>query len=107
MLAKPTPAHAENIYEHVGRELRSRRERLHLTQGDVAKAVGISRTSVTNIESGRQALLLHQLQKFSDVLNVEMSDLLKESIKANLQPQPDYHIPSNVSDLVAKVMSKT
>jgi transcriptional regulator with XRE-family HTH domain len=102
--SKPTPIHSEAIYQQLGKVLRARREGLRLTQDDIARAVGLSRTSVTNIELGRQALLVHQLHKFAEALNADPRDLL--SISSNdAKPLPE-NIPLNVSDLVLKILAK-
>lgn len=52
-----------------------------MTQVAFAKAVGLSRTSITNIESGRQPVSLHTLYSMADILGVEVSDLLPPSSK--------------------------
>jgi len=39
-------------------------------------ALGLSRTSITNIERGRQPIQLHTLYKIADVLGVEPTALL-------------------------------
>jgi transcriptional regulator with XRE-family HTH domain len=49
-----------------------------MTQSDLARRVDLSRTSIANIENGRQRVLLHQLYKFADVLQVEPLELLPE-----------------------------
>ena len=52
-----------------------------MTQEAFAKAVGLSRTSITNIESGRQPVSLHTLYAMADILAVEIGDLLPPSPK--------------------------
>ncbi len=49
----------------LGRELRKLRERHGLMQADVADALGIGRTQVTNIEAGRSLPSLPTLVKFA------------------------------------------
>jgi len=59
-----------------GRLLRQRRKELKLSQKDFARAVGLSRTSVTNIESGRQPVSLPSLYVMAEALQVDVADLL-------------------------------
>jgi transcriptional regulator with XRE-family HTH domain len=49
------------LYSHIGQQLKSHREKKGLTQSQLAERVGLERTSITNIESGKQRLPLHIL----------------------------------------------
>lgn len=70
--------------------LANQRRRQHLSQAQFAAKVGLSRTSITNIECGRQAIQLHQLYQFASVLQVEVTKLLpKESLLAEIAVPPD------------------
>lgn len=50
-----------------------------MTQDDVATRVGLSRTSITNIEQGRQHVTLHVLYALADAIGSKPSDLLPDS----------------------------
>jgi transcriptional regulator with XRE-family HTH domain len=52
-----------------------------MSQDAFAKAVGLSRTSITNIERGRQPVSLHTLYSMADILGVEAVDLLPPAPK--------------------------
>jgi transcriptional regulator with XRE-family HTH domain len=69
----------ENLYAEVGRRLREARASAGMTQADVARATGVSRTSITNIEAGRQHLPLHQFVLIADTLDVSAGELLPRS----------------------------
>lgn len=62
----------------LGGRIRARRERT-MTQAALAKAVGLSRTSITNIECGRQRLLVDQLADIASALGVPVADLIPSS----------------------------
>jgi len=47
-----------------------------MTQDRLATLVGLSRTSITNIEKGRQRVSLHQLYRISDALGISPDMLL-------------------------------
>ena len=60
-----------SIYAELGRAVATRRKMVGLTQAEVAKAVGISRASIANIESGRQKVLLHQVYGLVEALGLK------------------------------------
>jgi transcriptional regulator with XRE-family HTH domain len=64
------------FYAEVGRRVRIAREAAGLTQDALADQVDLSRTSVTNIENGRQKIALHTLCKVASVVGVEPASLL-------------------------------
>ena len=69
------------LYQEFGILLASARRRSHLSQAQLGARMGLSRTSVTNIECGRQPVQLHQLYLFASALKTDLSKLLpKESI---------------------------
>lgn len=61
----------------LGIRIRLIREALGLTQGELAKRVGLQRVSVTNIEVGRQRLLLDTVERFATGLGTSPKHLLK------------------------------
>lgn len=52
-----------------------------LTQERLAELVSLTRTSITNVEKGRQKLLLHTLAEIAGALEVDLASLLPESGK--------------------------
>lgn len=52
------------------------REKTELTQERLAARVGLSRTSIVNVEAGRQRVPLHQLYRIAGALGMEPADLL-------------------------------
>lgn len=64
------------LYRLIGERLRQRREELGLKQSDVAAEVGLRRTSVTNIEAGKQKPPLHVLYGVCIALDIEPAQLL-------------------------------
>jgi len=72
----------QEFYVEVGRLVRKAREQLRLNQEDLASRVHLARTSITNIEKGRQRLLLHTLVELAAALRVSPADLLPENAAA-------------------------
>jgi transcriptional regulator with XRE-family HTH domain len=66
------------FYAEFGAKLKRARERAGLTQKELADRVDLPRTSVTNIEHGRQRIALHQLVQFAAALGTEPLELLPE-----------------------------
>lgn len=82
MTTSPSVLESEKIkilYSILGARLKQRRIRLGLTQGDLADMVSISRTSIANIEQGRQRLPIHVLIELSISLQSNVSDFIPNS----------------------------
>lgn len=54
-----------------------------MTQEGLASLVSLTRTSVTNIEKGRQKILLHTIVDIAKALRVSPADLLPEATSAS------------------------
>lgn len=67
----------EDFYKQLGQKIRNHRGK-SLSQEAIASAVGLTRTSISNIEAGRQKLLLHTFVDIANALNVEITKLLPE-----------------------------
>jgi transcriptional regulator with XRE-family HTH domain len=66
----------DEFYAEVGRLVRVAREAAGITQDALADQVELSRTSVTNIEKGRQKIALHTLFLVASAVGVEPASLL-------------------------------
>lgn len=66
------------FYQEVGRRIRDARKQRKppLTQEELAERVRLTRTSITNLEKGRQKILLHTLADIASVLQVQVTTLL-------------------------------
>lgn len=64
------------LYGIIGERLKQRRLEAKVTQEQLAKAAGVLRTSVTNIEAGRQKPPLHLLYRMCVALDVEVSSIV-------------------------------
>jgi transcriptional regulator with XRE-family HTH domain len=61
--------------EQLGRLIRNNRTG-KMTQAELGDRIGLSRTAVTNIECGRQRLLVDQLVEIAEALGVPAAELL-------------------------------
>lgn len=64
------------IYEEIGKRIREARENKKLTQEELGKLVDLTRTSITNIERGKQKIAIDGLYKFANILSVTVFSLL-------------------------------
>lgn len=64
------------LYRTVGERLKQHRRSCGLTQSQLAAATGMQRTTIANIESGRQKASLSVLYQLCAVLKIEVSRLL-------------------------------
>lgn len=63
-------------YLQFGKHLRLARAAANLSQEQLGTEVGLNRTSISNIEKGRQRLLVHQLPVLAHVLRTTVDELL-------------------------------
>ncbi len=66
----------KEFYSRVGRVVRGRRTAIGMTQVALARMTGLARTSVINIEQGRQAVFLHQIVAMAQALRIDPWDLV-------------------------------
>jgi transcriptional regulator with XRE-family HTH domain len=66
----------EQLYRGLGQRLLRYRREAGRTQEQVANDVGLKRTSITNIEQGRQRILVHQLFLLATAVGASPAQLL-------------------------------
>jgi len=66
----------QGFYDRFGVRLRQRREAIGITQSEVAGRTGMTRPAITNTESGKQRVLLHQAVDIASALGSRLADLL-------------------------------
>jgi len=66
----------QDFYRDVGRRVRDARKKSGMTQQSLASKVSLSRASITNLEMGRQKLMLHTLVDIASELHVSPDDLI-------------------------------
>lgn len=90
------------LYRIVGRQLRERRETLKLSQNTIADDVGVQRTSITNIESGRQKPPLHLLYSICLALKIELADVLPKTGDVELRKVVDVEVNKETKQMPPK-----
>ncbi len=89
------------LYTFFGSRVRALRERRQVTQEELARRVDLSRTSITNIEKGRQRVLLHQIVDLAHALDAKPGDLFPAPAAAEKPLRDD------VAQLVEKLKNET
>jgi transcriptional regulator with XRE-family HTH domain len=90
------PENYRHLYGMVGQLIQRARDRVGMTQAKLAAAVSLTRTSITNIERGRQKLFLHTLLDIAAALGTEPASLLPGQVKP-AQGTIRKRLPANIS----------
>jgi transcriptional regulator with XRE-family HTH domain len=101
-MKKPT----DRVYEEIGRLIFKARDRKGLTQEQLAAKIDLKRTSITNIEKGRQQLLVHMLLKIAGALDVEIGSLIPATADANNDQMHTDRYPAKSIDWVKAALNK-
>ena len=70
---------AKKIYFITGSRIKQLRTEKHISQKSFAFKLGLTRTSISNIEHGRQKILLDTLWRIADILKVDIVELIPKS----------------------------
>lgn len=66
------------FYAEFGRKVRERRQAAGLTQVGLAARIGLDRSTLSSVESGRHGVPLHALVDLADALGCAPGDLLPD-----------------------------
>ena len=69
-------AETQGLYRQLGSTIAKERRKKGLSQEGLAAKLQLTRTSVTNIENGRQHVQIHTLYAVADVFGISLADLL-------------------------------
>jgi DNA-binding XRE family transcriptional regulator len=67
----------EPCYMMIGAKIAMLRNTLGWSQAELAKKVGLTRTSIVQIESGKQRFAFHTIEKFATAFNTSPKHLLR------------------------------
>ena len=70
-----------DLYPTMGAQLRDLREQRGLTQQQVAKTIGLTRSSIANIERGTQHLPLHNWVAICQTLGADPADTISRALQ--------------------------
>jgi DNA-binding XRE family transcriptional regulator len=97
----------ERFYRAVGTKMRAVRDKMGIKQEAIAASVGLSRTSITNIERGRQNLSLFTFIEIASVLKSTVADLLPD--RTNIFNEIHDQLPATLTheqkDFIARAIT--
>jgi transcriptional regulator with XRE-family HTH domain len=104
MVRMATPQGA--FYAALGLAIQKARKAKRITQLRLSRAVNLSRTSITNIERGRQPVPVHLLVQLAHALGLTAADLLpKEDLPT--VPESVKKLPAAQQEWVTRVIAPT
>lgn len=72
---------SNNLYETVSSELAEYRDKMDLTQEQLAEMVGISQSHYAKLENGQRLPSLKVLYALSQVFGIKMGDIIEPDVK--------------------------
>lgn len=97
----------ETVYEALGRRIQAARVQARCTQEELARRIGMTRTTITNIERGQQRIQIHTLYAIAEALSVTPEALLpspKSQGFDDLNPLIPRNLAPAERDWVARVV---
>lgn len=85
-----------DLYSQIGKRIKELRKEKGFTQSRLAEIVSLTRTSITNIEKGRQKLLVHTLWDLADAIGVHPKSFFPQD-NPNHSDLNNTIIPSDLS----------
>jgi transcriptional regulator with XRE-family HTH domain len=85
------------IYSQFGQLVREHRQALGMKQAALAEALGLSRTSITNLERGRQRIQLHQIFSVAEALGIDVDVLLPRRRSSAPTATMETNLPKNLN----------
>ena len=85
------------FYDILGRNVKRIRSKMKLTQEQLASRIALTRTSVVNIEQGKQHPPVHILLDLAKALEVEIQDLIPNEKEYTADSRLEEFIPAGVS----------
>lgn len=94
------------IYVEIGKRVFDARTRKGFTQEQLANQINLKRTSITNIEKGRQQLLVHMLIKIADALDTNIDQLIPRNKTKKSNQLDNENYPKEAINWVKSALSK-
>ncbi|SFE52334.1 helix-turn-helix domain-containing protein [Spirosoma endophyticum] len=74
-------ANEKTLFQALGKKIKSHRNNAMVNQVHFASQIGLSRTSLVNIEQGRQQPSVILLWRIAEALNIEMKELIPSRVE--------------------------
>ena len=70
----------QDLKNLIGSKIKERRKQLNISQGELASALGINQSMISNYETGRYMPEFPMQVKIFDYLRINFSDIMKDKI---------------------------
>lgn len=77
----------------IGLNIKNYRKKNKLTQGELGKLLGVGTSAVSSWEIGKNKPLMDNIQKMSDIFNVNVSDLLENDVVSSTKTSKNIVLP--------------
>jgi transcriptional regulator with XRE-family HTH domain len=84
----------ESTYKAFGKAVYKYRNQANLSQKALAEIVGLTRSSIANIEAGKQRVLLHDIAWFAYAMQIEPETLVADVWRKAVPPSKAFKQPS-------------
>lgn len=92
----------DQFYEQFGAKIRLARVQAGLSQEELGRRVGLTRSSISNVEKGRQHSLAHMVVEFATALDIAPAGLLPTGPTA---ADPLRGVPEDARSFVEDILS--
>jgi transcriptional regulator with XRE-family HTH domain len=100
---QPVDGVHQRFYEQFGSRVRQARRLAGIKQEELGRRVGLNRSSISNVEIGRQRVPLHMLVVFAEALQVSAETLLPTEQTQQTDPLRD--VPADSRRFVEDILS--
>ena len=107
-----TEDQVDQLYQAIGDRIRAARTQAKITQTDLGLRIGLTRSSIANIEAGRQRVMLHWVFQIAEELGADPADLvvepdfISEAPMEPLQPGTLEGQPETTSEFVSTALRR-
>lgn len=95
-------AGVDEFYEGFGARIRSARRRVGINQEELGRRVGLNRSSISNVEKGRQRVPAHMIMEFATALDIPPAELLPTG---PVEPDLLRGVPDDTRSFVREILS--
>lgn len=88
------------FYSDLGEKIKTERLRQRISQEELASYLGLTRSSIINLEKGRHRPSIYQLLQISAMLNIEYTKLIPVALKVNKNSTTNEELKDKVQSIL-------
>lgn len=90
----------EKFYNDLGERIKVERLRQRISQEELASYLGLTRSSIINLEKGRHRPSVYQLLQIAGMLNIEYTELIPIGLRLNKNTTTNTELKDKVQSLL-------